>query len=163
MRSARAGAGTARSLRGEGVLALLDDVNWDPDGLVPMILQDAGSKDVLMVAWVNREALSKTIETREAHFWSRSRRRLWKKGERSGNVQRVTELLFDCDMDTVVAMVEPAGPACHAGYGSCFYRRLEPLSLDGALVTRLDREFDPCEVYGDQASAGGARGKGRRG
>jgi len=117
-----------------------------------MVVQDGKTRDVLMVGWVNREALARTVQTGFTHFWSRSRGKLWKKGESSGHVQIVKELLVDCDMDTVVALVEPRGAACHAGYGSCFYRRLEPLSLGGSLVACCEREFDPCEVYGDQAA-----------
>jgi phosphoribosyl-AMP cyclohydrolase len=113
-----------------------------------MIVQDHESRDVLMVAWVNREALEKTIETGKATFWSRSRKKLWRKGESSGNVMRVKELRFDCDADTILALVEPAGPACHEGYRSCFFRRLEPLAADGELKVFCEREVDPEELYG---------------
>jgi len=84
---------------------LIDEIKWDSDGLVPMILQDEKTRDVLMVAWTNADALKATIETGEAHFWSRSRRKFWKKGESSGHVQIVKELWFDCDVDTIVAIV----------------------------------------------------------
>lgn len=135
-------------------MALLDHIKWNPDGLAPMILQDEGSREVLMVGWVNAEALAKTIETKHAHFWSRSREKLWKKGETSGHVQVVKELRLDCDADVILALVESKGPACHEGYRSCFFRTLEPLGADGELVVRSEREFNPSEVYGDQASSG---------
>ena len=128
-------------------MPLVDQVNWGADGLVPMVVQDHETRDVLMVAWVNREALAKTIETGKATFWSRSRGKLWTKGESSGHYMKVRELRFDCDLDTLLALVEPAGPACHEGYRSCFFRRLEPLTLGGGLEVFLTREFDPGDVY----------------
>ena len=100
------------------------EVKWDERGLVPAIVQDARSGVVLMLAYVNEEALRLTEETGEAHFWSRSRQELWHKGATSGNVQRVREILIDCDADTILLMVDPAGPACHTGETSCFYRTL---------------------------------------
>ncbi len=115
-----------------------------------MIVQDHESRDVLMVAWVNREALGATIETGKATFWSRSRGKLWTKGESSGHYMKVMELRFDCDLDTLLALVEPAGPACHEGYRSCFFRRLEPLSSAGELTTFRERELDPSEMYGGE-------------
>lgn len=107
----------------------LDDVRWDRDGLVPAIAQEASSGDVLMVAWMNREALAKTAELGEAVYWSRSRGRLWHKGEESGHIQKVHELRLDCDNDVVLLKVtqlghEP-GIACHTGRHSCFYQRYE--------------------------------------
>jgi phosphoribosyl-ATP pyrophosphohydrolase/phosphoribosyl-AMP cyclohydrolase len=94
---------------------------WNEQGLVPAIVQDARTGEVLMMAWMNAEAWRLTQETGEAHFWSRSRQSLWHKGETSGNVQRVVEIRLDCDADTVLLRVEPAGPACHTGERSCFY------------------------------------------
>jgi phosphoribosyl-AMP cyclohydrolase / phosphoribosyl-ATP pyrophosphohydrolase len=94
---------------------------WNEQGLVPAIVQDARTGEVLMMAWMNAEAWRLTQETGEAHFWSRSRQKLWHKGETSGNVQRVVEIRLDCDADTVLLRVEPAGPACHTGERSCFY------------------------------------------
>jgi len=129
-------------------MAFLDELRWDAHGLVPVILQDEATHEVLMLGWANREALQKTIETREAHFWSRSRGKLWKKGETSGHVQRVKELRVDCDGDAVLAVIDRGGPACHEGYRSCFFRRLEPLALDGKLGAVGPREFDPRQVYG---------------
>ena len=111
----------------------LDAVRWDADGLVPAIAQEHGSKDVLMVAWMNREALAATAERGEAVYWSRSRQRLWRKGEESGHVQKVHEIRLDCDQDVILLTVtqlgrasgEP-GIACHTGRHSCFFSRLEP-------------------------------------
>lgn len=97
-------------------------VQFDAQGLVPAIVQDAASRAVLMMAWMNRESLRRTLETGETIFWSRSRQQLWHKGGTSGNVQRVIQLRVDCDGDTLLVLVDPAGPACHTGAVSCFYR-----------------------------------------
>ncbi len=101
------------------------DLRWDERGLIPAVVQDARTGAVLMVAWMNREALRLTIKTGETHFWSRSRGELWHKGATSGNVQRVTGVWVDCDGDTLLVQVEPAGPACHTGAVSCFYRTVD--------------------------------------
>ncbi len=104
----------------------LNKVNWADDGLVPAIAQDAASGRVLMVAWMNREALKRTVESGEAVYWSRSRKKLWHKGEESGHVQRVKEIRIDCDQDVVLLQVEQQGGiACHTGRLSCFFSRLE--------------------------------------
>ena len=100
------------------------ELKYDDQGLIPAILQDADTGDVLMVAWMNEEALRLTQETGEAHFWSRSRQALWHKGGTSGNVQRVREMWVDCDADVLLFKVDPAGPACHTGEQSCFFRQL---------------------------------------
>ena len=106
--------------------AWLNKVNWSDDGLVPAIAQDVASGRVLMVAWMNREALKRTAESGEAVYWSRSRRKLWHKGEESGHVQRVREIRIDCDQDVVLLQVEQEGGiACHTGRVSCFFSRLE--------------------------------------
>ncbi len=98
---------------------------WTADGLIPAIAQDRASGRVLMMAWMNEEALARTLQTGEAHYWSRSRQRLWRKGESSGAVQRVCEIRVDCDQDCLLLIVEQAGTgACHTGRPSCFYRRL---------------------------------------
>jgi len=103
----------------------LDDVKWQADGLVPAIAQDAHSGRVLTLAWMNRDALRHTMETNEAHYWSRSRRALWRKGEQSGHVQRVREIRLDCDNDAILVVVEQEGGiACHTGRETCFYQRL---------------------------------------
>ena len=100
------------------------DIKWSEQGLIPAIVQDAQSGAVLMLAYMNEEALRLTQDTGEAHFWSRSRQKLWHKGATSGNVQRVREMLIDCDADTILLKVDPVGPACHTGEYSCFYRAL---------------------------------------
>ena len=99
-------------------------LKFDEKGLITAVIQDATTKQVLMVAWMNAEALRLTQETGEAHFWSRSRQELWHKGATSGNVQHVREIRYDCDGDTLLLLVDPAGPACHTGNVSCFYRGL---------------------------------------
>ena len=104
----------------------LNKVNWAEDGLVPAIAQDAASGRVLMVAWMNREALKRTVQSGEAVYWSRSRKKLWHKGEESGHIQRVKEFRLDCDGDVVLLQVEQGGGiACHTGRASCFFSRLE--------------------------------------
>ena len=104
----------------------LDEVAWNADGLVPAVAQDAASGEVLMVAWMSRESLERTVATGEATYWSRSRRALWKKGETSGHVQRVREIRLDCDGDTLVLQVESVGGvACHTGRRRCFFNLLE--------------------------------------
>src|SRR5882762_10521929 len=100
-------------------------VRFDERGLVPCVMQDARSGEVLTLAYMNEESLLLTLETREMHLYSRSRREIWHKGASSGNVQRVRQIRYDCDGDALVALVEPAGPACHTGERSCFYRDLE--------------------------------------
>ncbi|HET9576294.1 MAG TPA: phosphoribosyl-AMP cyclohydrolase [Usitatibacter sp.] len=106
--------------------AWLEEVAWNADGLAPAIAQDAASGEVLMLAWMNREALQRTLDTGEAVYWSRSRKALWKKGETSGHVQRVREIRIDCDADAIVLKVESVGGvACHTGRRRCFFRRLE--------------------------------------
>ena len=100
------------------------EVKWDALGLVPAIVQDAGTGQVLMLAYMNEESLQRTLDTDQAWFWSRSRRELWHKGATSGNTQRVVEMRYDCDADTLLVRVEPAGPACHTGQQSCFSRSL---------------------------------------
>jgi phosphoribosyl-AMP cyclohydrolase len=123
----------------------LDEVKWTADGLVPAIAQEAGSGRVLTLAWMNREALAKTAETGEAHYWSRSRGKLWHKGEESGHVQKVKSLRLDCDEDVILLEVEQAGGiACHTGRESCFFRRLE----NGRWVETDPVLKDPREIYG---------------
>ncbi|HCX32870.1 MAG TPA: phosphoribosyl-AMP cyclohydrolase [Rhodocyclaceae bacterium] len=122
----------------------LDEVRWDRDGLVPVIVQEASSRDVLMLAWMNREALERSAREGHAVFWSRSRGRLWKKGEESGHVQAVKEIRTDCDSDAVLIVVEQAGGiACHTGRHSCFFNRLER----GAWRCVEPVLKDPAEIY----------------
>jgi phosphoribosyl-AMP cyclohydrolase len=110
-------------------MAWLDDIRWDRDGLVPVIAQEQGSGDVLMLAWMNREALAETAASGRAVYWSRSRRRLWRKGEASGHAQQVHEIRLDCDNDVVLLTVTQLGHdpgiACHTGRHSCFFQRLD--------------------------------------
>ena len=101
-----------------------DEIKFDSNGLIPAIVQDSRTKDVLMMAWMNAESLRLTLESGETVFWSRSRREIWHKGATSGNVQKVVEARVDCDADTLLVLVEPAGPACHTGEGTCFYREI---------------------------------------
>jgi phosphoribosyl-AMP cyclohydrolase len=101
-----------------------ENLNWDERGLLPAVVQDANTQQVLMVAYMNAESLQRTLDTGETVFWSRSRGELWHKGATSGNIQRVKEIRVDCDEDTLLILVEPAGPACHTGEISCFYRPL---------------------------------------
>lgn len=125
----------------------LDAVKWDADGLVPVIAQEVGSGDVLMFAWMNREALQRTATCGEAVYWSRSRGRLWHKGEESGHVQRVHELRLDCDQDVVLLKVEQLGHepgvACHTGRHSCFFQRY----ADGAWEVVDPVLKDPQRIY----------------
>jgi phosphoribosyl-AMP cyclohydrolase len=115
-------------------------------GLVPAIIQDTRTGEVLMLGFMNAEALAETQRTREAVFFSRSRNRLWKKGESSGHVLRVQEMRVDCDADALLLRVEPVGPGvCHEGYCSCFFRQIEE---DGSVRTVEERTFDPEKVYG---------------
>jgi len=101
------------------------EIAFDERGLVPCVAQDWSTGEVLTLAYMNREALDRTLESGEVHFWSRSRGELWRKGESSGNVQRLRSLRYDCDADALLALVEPAGPACHTGERTCFYRSIE--------------------------------------
>jgi phosphoribosyl-ATP pyrophosphohydrolase/phosphoribosyl-AMP cyclohydrolase len=101
------------------------EIKFDDQGLVPCVMQDASSGEVLTLAYMNEEALKRTLESGEMHFYSRSREEIWHKGETSGNVQRLRQLRYDCDGDSLVALVEPTGPACHTGERSCFYREYE--------------------------------------
>jgi phosphoribosyl-AMP cyclohydrolase len=122
----------------------LDEVPWNGEGLIAAVAQDASSGRVLTIAWMNREALAETAATREAVYWSRSRRRLWRKGEQSGHVQKVRELRLDCDADAVLLQVEQVGGiACHTGRESCFFRKLE----NGRWVTTDPVLKDPATIY----------------
>jgi len=100
----------------------MDEIKFDASGLIPAIVQDAETKEVLMLAYMNRDSLQLTLKNGETIFWSRSRKELWHKGETSGNVQHVVEIRVDCDQDALLIFVNPAGPACHTGIRTCFYR-----------------------------------------
>src|SRR5689334_17514825 len=126
-------------------MSWLDEVKWNDEGLVPAIAQEVKTGIVLTLAWMNREALSSTRETGVAHYWSRSRGRMWRKGERSGHVQRVREIRLDCDRDAILLVVEQIGGiACHTGRERCFYRR-----LDGDEWHTVEPVLeDPVTIYG---------------
>ena len=123
----------------------LEELSWDEHGLVPAIAQDGASGRVLTLAWMNRDALAETAKTGRAVYWSRSRGKLWRKGEESGHVQKVLELRMDCDADAVLLTVEQVGGiACHTGRERCFFRKLE----DGRWVTTDPVKKDPSLIYG---------------
>jgi phosphoribosyl-AMP cyclohydrolase len=123
----------------------LDKVNWAQDGLVPAVAQEAASGRVLTVAWMNREALGRTAQSGEAHYWSRSRGKLWRKGETSGYVQKVKAIRLDCDEDVILLEVEQTGGiACHTGRHSCFFRQLD----GGKWVVTEPVLKDPRDIYG---------------
>jgi len=126
---------------------LFDEIKFGQDGLVPVIVQDYTNNEVLMMAYMNREALEKSIETGVAHYWSRSRNKLWMKGETSGHVQYIKSVSIDCDGDTLLIKVEQKEAACHTGHYSCFYRELagDNLKENSGIV------FDPDKVYNDKA------------
>ena len=125
-------------------MSWLDELPWTKDGLIAAVAQDAVSGKVLMVAWMNREALQETVDKQQAVYWSRSRNRLWRKGEESGHVQKLVELRLDCDADAVLLKVEQVGGiACHTGRESCFFRKLE----NGRWVTLDPVLKDPSLIY----------------
>ncbi|MGA8005536.1 MAG: phosphoribosyl-AMP cyclohydrolase [Burkholderiales bacterium] len=125
--------------------AWLDEIDWNDQGLVPAIAQDAASGRVLTLAWMNREALAETARSGRAVYWSRSRAKLWRKGEESGHVQKVLELRVDCDADAVLLKVEQVGGiACHTGRESCYFRKLD----NGRWVTTDPVKKDPSLIYG---------------
>lgn len=122
----------------------LDHIHWSDDGLLPAIAQDQVTNDVLMVAWMNREALSLTVAEQRAIYWSRSRQKIWRKGEESGHIQLVKEIRIDCDQDVIILKVEQMGGiACHTGRRSCFYQKLE----DGVWKTVDEVIKDPNKIY----------------
>lgn len=123
---------------------ILDGLKYDSAGLIPAVCVDAETRQVLMVAYMNRDSLRDTIETGKTHFWSRSRQKYWMKGESSGHTQQVKAIYTDCDMDTLVIEVDQSGAACHEGYYSCFYRKLDE---DGRWQIVAEKLFDPDKVY----------------
>jgi phosphoribosyl-AMP cyclohydrolase / phosphoribosyl-ATP pyrophosphohydrolase len=129
----------------------VEAIHFDEKGLVPCVVQDARTGEVLTLAYMNREALERTRASGETWFWSRSREELWHKGETSGNVQRVRELRWDCDADAILALVEPAGPACHTGERTCFHNgELEP--VPGEALAALERTIDRRRVERPEGS-----------
>jgi phosphoribosyl-AMP cyclohydrolase len=125
---------------------LIPALAWDADGLVPVVAQDAATGAVLILAYMNREALAATLATGQVHFWSRSRQRLWRKGEQSGHILELDSLYVNCENNSLLLKVRPHGPACHTGYATCFYRRVAP---DGSLIAEGEPAFDPATVYGE--------------
>jgi len=122
----------------------LNKVNWSKDGLVPVVTQEASSNSVLMVAWMDRDALKLTVESGEAVYWSRSRKRLWRKGEESGHIQKIKEIYLDCDKDVLLLTVEQVGGiACHTGRHNCFFNKLE----NERWVVIASEIKDPQEIY----------------
>lgn len=126
----------------------IDFVKFDEKGLVPVITQEYSTGEILMLAWMNKKSLEKTLETGKMTYWSRSRQKLWIKGGTSGNFQEVKEAFIDCDGDTLLFKVDQKGlqAACHAGYKSCFFRQIS--HVDGSLKVISERVFEPEEVYG---------------
>lgn len=124
----------------------IDTLKFNEVGLIPAIVQDANTMEVLMLAWMNREAVEKTLSTGETWFFSRSRQKMWKKGETSGNVQKVKGLYYDCDADTLLVLAEQVGgAACHEGYSTCFHNKV---NKDGTVAIEGEQKFDPEVVYG---------------
>lgn len=129
-------------------MSFMNSLKFDDRGLIPVIIQDTGNDEVLMFAFTNMDALRKTLETGFMHYYSRSRNKLWKKGEESGHTQKVVELRTDCDCDVLLARVEQVGGACHTGYRSCFFRKIEPISPETSkFIEDGDKVFDPGDVY----------------
>jgi len=129
-----------------GVADVTAAIRFGDDGLVPVVAQRHDTGEVLMLAWMNRDAVAETLATGRVCYWSRSRRQLWRKGETSGQTQRLVELRLDCDGDAVLLRVEQTGVACHTGRRSCFFRAVQ---ADGTLHELLPVEADPHELYGD--------------
>jgi phosphoribosyl-ATP pyrophosphohydrolase/phosphoribosyl-AMP cyclohydrolase len=142
----------------------MKDLKYDEKGLIPAIVQDAGTLEVLTLAYMNEESLARTIQTGQTWFWSRSRNALWHKGETSGNLQEVVDLIFDCDRDAIVVLVKTAGPACHTGATSCFHNPLavqspkskvqSPETPEGNLGTLLDQLYQLLETRRIERPAG---------
>ncbi|MGA2177202.1 MAG: phosphoribosyl-AMP cyclohydrolase [Verrucomicrobiota bacterium] len=127
-------------------MSVYDNLKFNSDGLIPAIVQDAANGRVLMMAWMNRASLETTVATGKTHFWSRSRQKFWMKGESSGHIQKVKDIAFDCDGDTLLIQVEQTGAACHEGYRSCFFRSF-PADGTKPRVTEA-RLQSPEEIYG---------------
>ena len=127
-------------------MSFLENLKFDANGLIPAIVQEQKTGRVLMMAWMNRASLEKTIDSGKTHFWSRSRQKFWMKGETSGHTQTVKDIAFDCDGDTLLIQVDQAGAACHEGYKSCFFRSI---GANGANVETTEPQLvSPGDVYG---------------
>jgi phosphoribosyl-AMP cyclohydrolase len=126
--------------------AIINEITFTTDGLVPAIAQQHDTGEVLMVAWMNADAVTETLDTGRVCYWSRSRQSLWRKGESSGQTQKLIEMRLDCDADTLLLLVDQSGVACHTGRRNCFFRAVR----DGALVTIADVEIDPAKLYGQE-------------
>src|SRR5687768_887287 len=123
----------------------LDELKYDANGLIPAIVQDVDTGEILMMAYMNKDSLADSIRTGKTHFWSRSRQKYWMKGESSGHVQEITEILIDCDADTLLIKAKQHGAACHEGYKNCFFRRHES---DGEWKVHAERLMNPDDIYG---------------
>ena len=134
----------------ESQQAFLDGLKYDARGLVSVIIQDADSGEVLMLGHSNREAIANALRDGTWWFYSRSRQTLWRKGERSGHIQHIKEIRVDCDGDALLVKVQQEGGACHKGYRSCFFRRLDETAT---LITDREKLFDPGDVYGEETGA----------
>lgn len=126
----------------------ISNLKYNEAGLIPAIVQDADTGEVLMLAYMNQASVEKTLATAETWFWSRSRQVFWHKGETSGNVQKVREVFYDCDRDTLLVKVEQQGAACHEGYRTCFHYRMDK---DGNVTIVGEKMFDPDQVYGKKS------------
>jgi len=127
-------------------MSFYDKLKFNSDGLIPAIIQEQSTARVLMMAWMNRASIEKTMATGKTHFWSRSRQKFWMKGESSGHTQQVKDFAFDCDGDTLLIQVEQIGAACHEGYKSCFFRSVE---ANGESVQTTEAQLEtPEEIYG---------------
>ena len=122
----------------------ISELKYDQNGLIPAIIQDAETNEILMMAYMNEQSLRATVETGKTHFWSRSRQKYWMKGESSGHTQEVREIFIDCDKDTLLIKVTQLGAACHEGYHNCFFRKI---TADGQWETIGQKLFDPEKVY----------------
>jgi phosphoribosyl-AMP cyclohydrolase len=129
-------------------MKFIDQLKFTADGLIPAIIQDAATGRVLMMAWMNRDSLEKTVATGKTWFWSRSRQKFWMKGESSGHTQNVKDIAFDCDGDTLLIQVEQAGAACHEGYRSCFFRSAGEAGAEFKVTEPLLKP--PGEIYGQK-------------
>ena len=127
-------------------MSFYDQLKFNQDGLIPAIIQEQSTRRVLMMAWMNRASIEKTIASGKTHFWSRSRQKFWMKGETSGHVQTVKDIAFDCDGDTLLIQVEQTGAACHEGYRSCFFRSLE--NKGATFKVTQSRLESPEQIYG---------------